>query len=181
MADTKIAIPDELFETGASEYYAGTLPVSFDLGADHYEFLEPVDWCVTISNACDSLVVLGSVSGTGKTRCARCLEDTLVSFQGEIEGSVFLEQPTEEQLEGFEEDEYVILADDEKILDLEPLIIAGLVLEAPGVPLCREDCAGLCSRCGANLNEGPCSCADSEEDDAFDVNPFAVLKGLNLN
>ena len=24
--------------------------------------------------------------------------------------------------------------------------------------LCRDDCKGLCDRCGANLNEGPCSC-----------------------
>ena len=24
--------------------------------------------------------------------------------------------------------------------------------------LCREDCKGLCSRCGKNLNLGPCDC-----------------------
>ena len=24
--------------------------------------------------------------------------------------------------------------------------------------LCREDCKGLCSRCGANLNDGECDC-----------------------
>ena len=30
--------------------------------------------------------------------------------------------------------------------------------------LCREDCAGLCARCGADLNDGPCDCADDEVD-----------------
>jgi len=31
-------------------------------------------------------------------------------------------------------------------------------------PLCREDCAGLCSRCGYNLNQGPCNCLAQEID-----------------
>lgn len=30
--------------------------------------------------------------------------------------------------------------------------------------LCREECAGLCPRCGADLNEGPCDCTDDEMD-----------------
>ena len=30
--------------------------------------------------------------------------------------------------------------------------------------LCREECAGLCARCGADLNAGPCDCTDDEGD-----------------
>ncbi len=30
--------------------------------------------------------------------------------------------------------------------------------------LCREDCAGLCARCGADLNASPCECVDDEVD-----------------
>jgi uncharacterized protein len=33
-----------------------------------------------------------------------------------------------------------------------------LLLEVPMTPLCREDCAGLCPRCGAELNTGPHAC-----------------------
>ena len=33
-----------------------------------------------------------------------------------------------------------------------------IVLEAQMSYLCREDCAGLCPRCGKDLNEGPCDC-----------------------
>ena len=33
-----------------------------------------------------------------------------------------------------------------------------LLLELPMAPRCREDCAGLCPRCGADRNLGPCGC-----------------------
>ena len=39
--------------------------------------------------------------------------------------------------------------------------------------LCREDCKGLCPKCGRNLNEGPCGCDLHEEDPRWDA-----LKGL---
>ncbi|HEU4950510.1 MAG TPA: DUF177 domain-containing protein [Holophagaceae bacterium] len=31
-------------------------------------------------------------------------------------------------------------------------------LQAPGHPLCQEDCKGLCPVCGKNWNKGPCAC-----------------------
>ncbi len=34
-----------------------------------------------------------------------------------------------------------------------------LEMAVPFGPLCRPDCRGLCPRCGANLNAGPCACA----------------------
>ena len=41
------------------------------------------------------------------------------------------------------------------LIDLEPLLRDAVVLDLPFQPLCREDCAGLCVECGANLNENP--------------------------
>jgi len=48
------------------------------------------------------------------------------------------------------------LAHDE--VDLEPLARDAVLLELPVAPLCRPDCRGLCPVCGADWNEGPCSC-----------------------
>lgn len=36
-----------------------------------------------------------------------------------------------------------------------------LLLELPIRVLCRPDCRGLCEHCGANLNNGPCGCAQA--------------------
>lgn len=43
-------------------------------------------------------------------------------------------------------------------LELADVIREVLILAAPEYPLCREDCRGLCPRCGADLNDGPCGC-----------------------
>ena len=46
-------------------------------------------------------------------------------------------------------------------------------LALPMKPLCREDCAGLCPRCGTNRNTGSCSCVTEPEDPRL-----APLRGL---
>jgi uncharacterized protein len=45
-----------------------------------------------------------------------------------------------------------------KVIDLDPLVREQLLLALPGYPVCREDCKGLCSVCGANLNDRECGC-----------------------
>ncbi len=44
-------------------------------------------------------------------------------------------------------------------LDLTVPVREELILAAPRYPLCRDDCPGLCSRCGKDLNAGACTCA----------------------
>jgi uncharacterized protein len=48
-------------------------------------------------------------------------------------------------------------------LDLGSVLREELVLAVSPFVLCREDCAGLCPECGADLNAGPCSCAVAAE------------------
>jgi uncharacterized protein len=45
-----------------------------------------------------------------------------------------------------------------KEIDLDPILREQVVLALPGYPLCRDGCKGLCSSCGANLNERECGC-----------------------
>ena len=42
--------------------------------------------------------------------------------------------------------------------DLDSLITEDIFLDLPSKFLCDEDCKGICSKCGADLNAGPCSC-----------------------
>ena len=44
-------------------------------------------------------------------------------------------------------------------IDVRPAVREEVALAASTFPLCREDCAGLCPRCGTDLNTGPCGCA----------------------
>jgi uncharacterized protein len=58
-------------------------------------------------------------------------------------------------------------------IELGPFFAELVSLSLPVQPLCRQDCAGLCSRCGADLNLGPCGCAETHGN-----SPFAVLQTL---
>lgn len=42
--------------------------------------------------------------------------------------------------------------------DLDDIVSSVFVLNMDSKLLCKEDCKGLCFRCGANLNNGPCNC-----------------------
>jgi uncharacterized protein len=74
------------------------------------------------------------------------------------------------------EDVEVFRIDDHHHLDLTEAVRQALVTQLPMRPLCRPDCAGLCARCGADLNEGPCGCPDEPADDRW-----SVLRGLKVS
>ena len=62
-----------------------------------------------------------------------------------------------------------------KEIDLAAAVREQILLQIPSSPLCREDCVGLCTRCGKDLNEGECGC------DRAVVDPrWAVLKAIQL-
>lgn len=175
-----IRLPEELFALAESSPFHGELSLPLlSAGPDEYSFAEPLVWDVLVTNIGDALVVSGAVTGEGSTQCARCLDEFTVPFAGEIEGYYLLDEDTPAP-EDMDEDEYEVLSEDH-VIDLEPLIIAAIILELPLVPLCREDCKGLCPSCGANLNDGPCGCEEKPQDDDFSTNPFAVLKDLQFD
>ncbi|MCA1618846.1 MAG: DUF177 domain-containing protein [Acidobacteria bacterium] len=49
-------------------------------------------------------------------------------------------------------------------VDLDELVREQILLALPSRHLCREDCRGLCQKCGADLNAGDCSCGRGEVD-----------------
>lgn len=188
-----IQLPSDMFAPAAMSHYEGT----FDLdvlksGPDLYTFEGPLSWQVDITNTGDAFLVTGTVEGDAKTACARCADDADVPLLGEIEG-YFVTSPTapaeyEEGDEdndasaGMDEAEFDILPDDNKI-DLEPLLLSALLLDVPLVPLCDDDCKGLCPTCGTNLNHETCGCSHADEDESTvnPDNPFAALADLKLD
>ena len=96
-----------------------------------------------------------------KARCARCLSEVNGSFTFDLEKTV----APREVLSDLDEDrldDYAII--DDGFLDIDSRIIEQLEVEFPYRFLCRDDCKGLCSKCGKNLNEGECDCDHKEID-----------------
>lgn len=180
MKPIKIQIPKEMFSPAESISFSGSLK-DFDpivLGADTYTFPGQITWSIDITNTGKSFLIKGHVDGIAQTVCARCLEDATISFEGEIEG-YFLENADVCCPDDIDADEFEILPDDKRI-DILPLIHAAILLELPLVPVCRENCLGLCSQCGANLNLGDCDCRWAPSPYNSN-NPFSVLADLDLN
>ena len=93
--------------------------------------------------------------------CARCLEEVAGTFSFRFEKTV---APANllVNIAPEDADDYVIVRDG--FLDVDEELLEMLELDFPAKILCREDCAGLCPRCGKNLNHGPCSCPTKEVD-----------------
>lgn len=89
-------------------------------------------------------------------QCDRCLSPFTQAYD------VPLEHTLVATLEDEENDDYILL--DQYQLDLADLAMADILLELPYKSLCREDCRGLCTMCGKNLNEGLCGCTRQSVD-----------------
>lgn len=187
MAGATIKIPSELFALAESSRFEGSLELpQLIIGPDDYAFADPVSWWVEVTNTGSALLVVGQAEGTASVACSRCLEDVVYDFDGQVEGYFLIDGQAGEEFEGDEddaplEDEFDVLPADH-IVDLEPLITAALIIDAPQVPLCRDDCAGLCPTCGANLNEGDCGCGRDSALEEFDreSNPFSALANFKF-
>ena len=179
MNPIRIEIPKELFTPAEYKHYEEAATLEFlKLGPDLFEFKEPLHWQADITNTGGALLVTGTVEGEATCSCARCLEPVTFPVTGDIEG-YFLISPEDAAPEDMEDDEFEFLPED-KAIDMAPLIQAALILEMPQIPLCDDDCKGLCPTCGANLNEGDCGCAAEKEAEASEKSPFAVLKDFDF-
>lgn len=182
MESVRIQIPHELFAPAESSHFEGTMAADvLKAGPDLYSFAEPLAWQVDITNTGDALLVTGTVEGQATTSCARCLAPVELPLTGEIEGYFLTGGEDAKAPDDLDEDEFDHLPEDGAI-NLTELVCAALLVEVPFVPLCDEECKGLCLTCGANLNEGPCGCAAPEQDPDFELakNPFAALKGYSF-
>lgn len=92
--------------------------------------------------------------------CDRCLEPVRVPFVLSIEEELDMSQEEEERVEALDEQPYI----SGYFLDVELLVQTELVVNLPMKVLCREDCKGICSRCGMNLNYGNCNCSQEPSD-----------------
>ncbi len=106
---------------------------------------------VTLVPFVGGIDVDGTVTAPWVGICRRCAEPV----SGELSIHVHERYADAPLARSSDEELYPIVDDD---LDLGPLVRDAVVLELPMAPLCRPDCAGLCPRCGANLNEGDCGC-----------------------
>ena len=157
MHDLKISVVEIIGRPGAHRHVA----VSEPLEGVHVGLArltgEPVHADLELESVVEGILVTGPVSAQVVSRCARCLTE----FSSDLAVEVCELFAAPGHLEEQEEEVYRVAGDE---VDLEPMLRDELALALPLNPLCREDCKGMCARCGRDLNEGACDCTDDTTD-----------------
>lgn len=175
-----IELLDKLDNPGDSLPVNGHLDISgYTCGEKEFSLPHGADYDAVLTNTGDGILVTGLVRAGVDGTCDRCLDPAHFDIAGEIEEYFLFHEPEDPEAyeDGFE------LVGPERTVDLSGAVWDAMVMDTPFVVLCRPDCAGLCPRCGKNLNEGPCDCAEKAEQERVygDDNPFAALKNLKLD
>ncbi|HEX2031236.1 MAG TPA: DUF177 domain-containing protein [Actinomycetota bacterium] len=127
---------------------------------------DPVRIELLLESVVEGIVASGPVSGRMRFRCARCLKGFSEAFSVEVSELFAVDRTPDD------EETYPVR---EGTIDLEPMVRDVVVLSMPFSPLCRDDCLGLCERCGGDRNAGECSC-----EPVVDAR-WAPLAGLDLD
>ncbi len=129
----------------------------------------------------------GSFEAKVSAPCNRCVNDVLVNIPVRFSLNFVPQKPRDPEGEGdddgagpnagsFRIDEVDSEPFDGKVIRLDPIIAEQLVLALPVSILCREDCKGLCSVCGEDLNDKECGCQRK----VVDIR-LAKLKDIKIN
>lgn len=156
MQDLKISVVEILGKPGANREVSispSLVGVRVDLARLDPE---PVAGDLTLESVVEGVLVTGSVRGGVTCKCARCLAE----FGTELQVRVCELFAAPGHLEE-EEDVHRVTGEE---VDLEPMLRDELTLALPLYPLCRDDCKGMCARCGRDLNDGACDCAEDTLD-----------------
>ncbi len=128
--------------------------------------LSALDGSIQLIRTSDGILARGALHASVELVCSRCLEPFAmpVRFIVEEEFHPTIDITTGASLPRVDEDEAATKIDGHHILDLTEVVRQDILLAIPPYPVCRNQCAGLCPKCGNNWNEGPCDCKDDDID-----------------
>ncbi len=126
---------------------------------------ETVSGTVRLLRTKDGILVTAGLAVSGHGSCSRCLADVDLHLDLRVEEEFLpkVDIDTGAALPPREEPGAFFI-DPDQFLDLTEAVRQYRMMALPMQPLCRDDCAGICPRCGQDLNQGPCSCPQEKTD-----------------
>ena len=153
IANMKVNISDITRVNGAS------LPLDFQESIaddiqlmEGYEICEPVSFSGNLTNMNGILELDGRLKTGYKVTCYRCLKEIEQQLDIKVFESIVNGKSDIDEL-----DAYTYTGN---FLELNKIIEDNIILNLPMKQVCATECKGLCQKCGANLNQGPCNCID---------------------
>ena len=100
----------------------------------------------------------GHIHGVVRGECRRCLTEVRQPVDVDVDAAVFTTDP-----ESADDPDFYPLPDRATAVNVSDVVREEVALAGQvNLLLCRDDCAGLCPRCGADLNAGPHACHPAE-------------------
>lgn len=119
-------------------------------------------------------LVRGEIEGQVIVPCNRCTEDAKININSHFdEFEEIPDQPIKKSVPG---ESHIVFEKNFPLLNLAEVAWEQFMLALPPNPLCRDDCKGLCGKCGTNLNLGNCECSEREGDPRM-----AAFKNIKIN
>ncbi|MEU1305113.1 YceD family protein [Streptomyces shenzhenensis] len=137
----------------------------------------PVELELRLESVMEGVLVTGTARATAQGECVRCLEPVELPLEADFQEMFSYPDADDrgrviaEPGDDAEDDEDRLFIED-GLFDLEPVLRDAVVLALPMQPVCRDDCPGLCSVCGARLADDP-----DHHHAAVDIR-WAALQGL---
>ena len=119
--------------------------------------------------------LVGSVNATVAFECDRCLKPLSAKVEQSFDLLYLPPLGAGDEHELHDDDLSIAFYQGETI-DVDDLVREQVELALPMARLCSEACRGLCSQCGANLNQGDCACANEPIDPRW-----AALRDFKTN
>jgi uncharacterized protein len=137
---------------GSQRQVSPTVPAPADLGIEVLRVPEgsQVELDLRLEAVMEGVLVTGTALAALEGECVRCLGPITDELEVDLQ-ELYVYDDRDHDPD--EDDEVSMLQDD--LLDLEPLLRDAVVLALPFQPLCRDDCPGLCTECGARLADDP--------------------------
>ena len=126
-------------ELNLEEKFIGNVLLSCDMDKSSTQIVLNCDLTFSVNQVCD-----------------RCTTEFEEEFNTQFKNIYFITHSSDRELE--DESGIYYLSPDEDKIDLSNDIVENALLTIPMKVLCKEDCKGLCSICGANKNETECNC-----------------------
>lgn len=141
-------------------------PGDLELDDEGARLVAPAEVSGSASRKGEEVRLRGSIKTEVELLCDRCLAPSRAPLEVDFD-TRFIPQASAagagDNVELLAEDMGLAAYEGEAV-DMDEVVREQILLALPSRRLCREDCAGLCQKCGADLNAGRCSCEQGESD-----------------
>jgi len=146
---------------GLHEYHFSAEPSEVGLEKN---FRHPVEINAEIDKTSRHIYLQADIKTSGFFECDRCLDEFEQPFS-----TTYRMFYVYSELDGgeYHADELQVISQDTVYIDLTEDIRQTIMLSVPLKLLCKEECKGLCPRCGISLNLAACTCGESISDTRF--------------